>query len=351
MPLSPPRGAATSPSSGRTRPRVLLLHDEYACESRIDTSDVLAEAAHLAAALDALGYEPVIQAVGLDLAALADTIASAAPVAVFNLVESLAGRAQLIHFVPSLLETSGTPYTGCPSSAQYFTSNKLLAKRQLRAAVIPTPEVWAPQLTESGPWIVKSVWEHASLGIDDSSVVARGSDVPAALQRRRGEFGGEWFAERFIGGRELNVALIAEPSGVRPLPIAEILFEEFPPDKPRIVGYAAKWQDESFEYRHTPRTFAVEPALARRATDAALACWRLFALQGYARVDFRVDSNGGLWVLEVNANPCLSPDAGFAAALQEGGIRFADAVSWLLEDALHRAGGSSAAARDHVQYP
>jgi len=65
--------------------------------------------------------------------------------------------------------------------------------------------------------------------------------------------------------------------------------------------------------------------------------WELFALDGYARVDFRVDSSGMLSVLEVNANPCLSPDAGFAAALAEAGIGFGIALGWLLEDAGRRA--------------
>ena len=54
--------------------------------------------------------------------------------------------------------------------------------------------------------------------------------------------------------------------------------------------------------------------------NLAVECWRLFDLAGYARVDFRVDSRGQPWILEINANPCLSPDAGFAAALCAGRI-------------------------------
>jgi D-alanine-D-alanine ligase len=80
----------------------------------------------------------------------------------------------------------------------------------------------------------------------------------------------------------------------------------------------------------------VEPAIAHRVGDIALACWRLFGLDGYARVDFRVDEHGDPWVLEVNANPCLSPDAGFAAALAEAGIEYRAAVAGLVDDALRR---------------
>ena len=59
-----------------------------------------------------------------------------------------------------------------------------------------------------------------------------------------------------------------------------------------------------------------------------------FDLHGYARVDFRVDGEGRPWILEVNANPCLSPDAGFAAALARADIPFHDAVARILDDAL-----------------
>ena len=62
-------------------------------------------------------------------------------------------------------------------------------------------------------------------------------------------------------------------------------------------------------------------------------CWNLFGLRGYARVDFRLDHQGQPWVLEVNANPCLSPNAGFAAALEAAEIPFADALHRIMNDA------------------
>jgi D-alanine-D-alanine ligase len=243
-----------------------------------------------------------------------------------------------VHVVPALLEALGIPFTGCSAHAVGTTSNKVAAKRQLLLADIATPAVLgAGGAAGDGPWIVKSVFEHASLGITDSSVV-RGADVAArVMAARRAELGGDWFAERFVPGRELNVALVAAPDGPRVLPVAELRFEGFPPDKPAIVGYAAKWDSASFEYRHTVRSFAVEPDLAARAARLARACWELFGLDGYARVDFRVDESGMPFVLEVNANPCLSPDAGFAAALDAAGIGFGDALGWLIADALRRA--------------
>ena len=66
----------------------------------------------------------------------------------------------------------------------------------------------------------------------------------------------------------------------------------------------------------------------------ALECWRLFGLQGYVRVDFRVDQAGQPWILEINTNPCLSPDAGYAAALAEAGLDYDDAIRRIVERAV-----------------
>jgi D-alanine-D-alanine ligase len=316
---------------------IVLVHDAAAGGGRADASDVLAEAEHVASALERLGYATATWPVSLDLAALERSLARLEPHAVFNLMESIGGRGELIHLVPSLLESLGVPFTGCSADAQRLTSNKLLAKRQLARAGLPAPAEWTDGTPPAGAWIVKSVWEHASIGIDDASVVEPAA-VPAALAARRARYGGRWFAERYIDGREINVGVVATPAGPTVLPAAQIEFEAYPQGKPRIVGYAAKWHAESFEYRHTPRRFGVEPALAARTRELALECWRIFALDGYARVDFRVDAAGAPWVLEVNANPCLSPDAGFAAMLEAAGIDYAAAIGWLIEDARRRAG-------------
>ena len=57
-------------------------------------------------------------------------------------------------------------------------------------------------------------------------------------------------------------------------------------------------------------------------------------LRGWARVDFRVDGSGRPCILEVNANPCLSPDAGFAAGLERAGIAYPDAIARIVGSAI-----------------
>jgi D-alanine-D-alanine ligase len=317
--------------------KIVLLHDARAAEGRPDESDTLVEARAIATELGALGFTTITLPVGLDVGALLRALEQLEPYAVVNLVESLEGRGQLVHVVPALLETLGIAFTGCSAHALGTTSHKLVAKEVMRRAGVPTPAMFERGAGDAGQWIVKSVFEHSSLGIDDGSVVVGEDAVERLLDARSAELGGRWFAERFVPGRELNAGLIATGDGPRLLPVAEICFEGFPAAKPAIVGYAAKWDVESFEYRNTVRRFGVEPSLVAECERLAIECWQLFGLTGYARVDFRVDARGALWVLEVNANPCLSPDAGFAAALAAAGIGYRDAIAWLVADARARA--------------
>jgi D-alanine-D-alanine ligase len=157
------------------------------------------------------------------------------------------------------------------------------------------------------------------------------------LQDRAPALGGACFAEAYVAGREFNLSILEEADGPRVLPPAEIIFAEFEPEKPHIVDYRAKWDPDSFEYHHTPRRFAfdgADQALVGQLTALALACWRVFDLKGYARVDFRVDRCGRPWILEVNANPCLSPDAGFAAAVRQAGLTYGQALQYIIDAAL-----------------
>ena len=185
---------------------------------------------------------------------------------------------------------------------------------------------------------MKSVCEHASLGIDDSSVVAARERRADVLDARRAEFGGDWFAERFVPGRELNVARHrgagrAARAARRRDPLRGLSCEQA-----AIVGYAAKWDADSFEYRNTVRSFGVEPELAARAARLALACWELFALDGYARVDFRVDAQRHARTCSRSTPiPACRPMPGSRRRSQQAGIGYGDAIGWLIADARRRA--------------
>ena len=126
-------------------------------------------------------------------------------------------------------------------------------------------------------------------------MVADFRDVPARVAEQGARRKFSWFAEQFIDGREITVALI---DGPQVLPIPEIEFVDCPTDKPRIVGYAAKWQEDSFECRNTVRRFVdpvKEAALCAELARVSLRCRDIFQLRGYARVGgvARVNPRGG----------------------------------------------------------
>ncbi|MBX3375625.1 MAG: hypothetical protein KF678_01315 [Phycisphaeraceae bacterium] len=320
--------------------RVVLFHDEVRPGAPADEQDVLVQMDAIAAALADIGHESCRIPCTLNLEAVANSLRDAKPHLVFNLVESIDGQGRLIHLGPSLLESLRLPFTGCSAAAMVATSCKPLSKLVLQGARIDTPDWHVLDSLSSntavvpGRYILKSSWEHASRGLDDASIVniTKPDQLAAALKARLPMLAGDGFAEAYIDGREFNLSILAGEV----LPPAEIVFDGFDPAKPRIVDYAAKWDAASPEYTGTPRRFefpSADRALLDDLRSVALKCWHCFGLRGYARVDFRVDGEGRPWVLEVNANPCLSPDAGFAAAVAQAGCEYREAIRRIVEDA------------------
>ena len=328
------------------KPRAVILHGASA--DRPDEADTIIQANMVADALRRMGWTSEIIAVGLDLSKLERRL-TPRPGIVFNLVESLSGDGRLVHLVPAVLEHLGIAFTGAPAAAHFTTTNKPIAKRLLRGARLATPDWIDPggeNLTgrSNGRMIIKAASEDASLGIDSGSVVPAGQ-VHSEIARRAATYGGEWFAEHFIDGREFNVGILADETGLQVLPIAEILFVDYPADRPRIVDYEAKWIEDSFAYSHTPRRFdlpVADAGLLGELGRLAISAFNLFGLKGYGRVDFRVDKAGRPWILEVNANPCLAPDAGFAAAAAEAGLAADDVIERIISSTIRKEASAAA---------
>ena len=324
--------------------KVVILHSDVAPDAAEDELDCLQQADAIAQALRILNYEPSLLPFGLDLNKTIIKLKSLKPLAVFNIVETLDSGGSLIYFAPAILDILRIPYTGCGTQAVFQTSNKLLAKKIMRNADISTPDwieqdSFGSQNDNAKTYLIKSSWEHASIGLDEDSLISYTSNakILREMNRLKEKLGGSCYAEAYIDGREFNVALISGKAGVIVLPIAEMLFMDYAPDKLKIVDYKAKWDADSFEYNNTIRKFDFlkeDANIISSLREIALRCWDLFSLRGYARVDFRVDNNGKPWVLEINSNPCLSRDAGFAAALQQAKIKYHEAIGLIINNAM-----------------
>ncbi len=340
--------------------KAAILHAAIADDARPDELDTLIQVEAVHAALLDLGHQVATVPFSLDLEAARKALRDQAPDFVFNLVESVETAGRLLHLAPALLEFLGIPYTGSGSESLFVTSNKVLAKELLRAHAVPTAHWYTlADLATDGPvpqgaYIIKSIWEHASVGLDEDAVVVtdrREALRAACVEKGRGP-AGECFAEAFVGGREFNIALLADEAGPQALPTSEILFQDYAEDKWKVVGYRAKWHEDSFEYTHTPRRFDFPPEdqpLLDALADIARRCWRIFGVSGYARVDFRLDAAGAPHVLEINANPCLTPDAGYAATVARAGLRYADAIARIVADV--RRAARPLAGKPHVEPP
>lgn len=266
---------------------------------------------------------------------------------VVNLAESWAGRARNEAGIAWMLELAGRPFTGATPRALALCLEKPLTRALLGAAGVPVPRGFvmehegAPLEGElAGAWIVKPAAQDASHGIDGSSVVTSEVALRARVAALIARGLGPALVERFVEGRELNVSIV-ELDGAPPraLPIAEIDFGAFPPGVPKILTFAAKWDEASEEYRGSTSRAASDlaPALRAEIERVALAAWGVLGLRDYGRVDLRVDPAGSPYVIDVNPNPDLSRGAGLCLAAERAGIAYEALIEGLLRGAARRA--------------
>ncbi len=266
---------------------------------------------------------------------------------VFNLIEGFWTNPEQATLVPAVVRGFGKGCTGNDTPGLLLSLDKWQSKALLAAAGIPTPQGLIVPVGESiptrdlfeGPYIVKPIQSDASEGIDKTSIVqGRGKALRLVVQRIHDQLAQPALIEQYIEGRELNISVIHRQGEAQVLPLAEIDFSAFEEGRPRIVGYEAKWLEDTFEYQHTPRVIPapLPKRVAERVRELAAASCRALSCFDYCRVDFRLDKANRPYVLEVNANPDISPDAGLAAAIQAAGISYPAFVKLTIDNAVRR---------------
>jgi D-alanine-D-alanine ligase len=264
------------------------------------------------------------------------------PDALINLVEGYYGRPQWESNVAGIFELLGLTFTGNPPKAMALCQDKFKAKAILKAAGLPTAPA---QIMYDGtealelrfPLIVKPNSEDASLGIYPDSVVRDEESLRRQVRRCLDNYRQPVLVEAFIDGREFNVSVM-ENGAVVPLPVSEIDFSAMPKDMPRILGYEAKWFEDNPLYQKTPPVCPapIDEELRARLQSLSAAAFRTMSCRDYARVDFRMDGKGRPFILEVNPNPDISTNAGFARALKAAGIDYAAFWGTMVKNALER---------------
>jgi D-alanine-D-alanine ligase len=308
------------------------------------SADIMTQVEAIEEALEDLGHRPVRIPFTREVSAFIEGMKESGAGMALNLCETVDEDPCFAGHPAALFELLDIPFSGSPAVALMLTTDKLTTKQLLRAQGISTPAYLMydgrRDLDLHGlrfPVILKPRFQDASIGIEQESIFVDELSLRKGIKGLFDRFG-PLLAEEYIGGREFNVSLFGYPSP-RALPIAEIDFSTLPEGLFPIVGYRAKWDVSSIEYQHTPRIFpqGLSSSLRQGIERIALECFHLFMLRDYGRIDMKVDDGGRIYVLEVNANPCLSPDAGFAAAAQEAGIAYVDIVKTLVEFVEKRA--------------
>jgi D-alanine-D-alanine ligase len=270
------------------------------------------------------GHEVRVLGVHDDLAGIRPTAGFFEPHIVFNLMEAFAGVTTFDQNVVSYLELLRLRYTGCNPRGLILARDKALSKKLLAYHRIPVPDFTVvryghkPVLSKKlhFPLIVKSLFYEASAGISQASVVENAEQLARRVQFIHESLGTAAIVEQFIDGRELYVGVLGNER-LDVFPVWEMSFAQMPDNRWRIATERVKWSTQ-YQKKHGIMTNAAK--LDATATDAiqriAKRAYRALDLNGYARIDLRMDDEGRAYVLEANPNPNLAYGEDFAESAE-----------------------------------
>jgi D-alanine-D-alanine ligase len=297
--------------------------------------------------LRAAGHEVRPLGVEDELKPIRDEIESWKPDVVFNLLEQFHGEAVYDQNVASYLELLRVPYTGCNPRGLVLARGKDLSKKLLIYHRIPLPAfaVFPPRRKVRRPprlgfpLIVKSLNEDASYGISQASVVDSDEKLAERVTFIHERIGTAAIAEHYIEGRELYVGVLGNER-LRVLPIWELEFGSLPQGARAIATEKAKHNLE-YQQRHdivVGPAKDLAPQLVASIERAAKRIYRTLELDGYARIDFRLSSDGIPYYIEANPNPEIARVEEFASAALHAGIEYPELIQRILALGISRAG-------------
>jgi D-alanine-D-alanine ligase len=313
-----------------------------------DVSSVEASARALQAALRESGYTVgLVGMKGLDVFDVLAKLRADKPDLVFNLCESMAGKPKNEPTFVGLLDLFEIPYTGADLLGLASCLYKHRAKDILIGRGIATPPfrvLEADTLDDPSldaldyPWFLKLVHEDASVGITEENHVGSAAALRLRARTMIEQYEQPVLAERYVEGREINVTLIGNGAELRMLPLHEIDFAAMPSDRPRIVSYAAKWDETHVDFAGTKPVPLIDasPAMIEAVERIARGAWAALGLRDYGRVDLRVDAAGKPWVIDVNPNCDISPDAGVARSAKVAGMPYRELIDLIAMVAWRR---------------
>lgn len=305
--------------------KVAVLMGGWSAEREVS----LTSGAGIAAACARLGHEVTSIDMGRDVAA---RLVEAAPDVVFNALHGTPGEDGSVQ---GLLDLMGLKYTHSGLRASAIAIDKVLTKSVLVPLGIRMP---GGQVVDSAslhdadplprPYVLKPVNEGSSVGV---AIVTDTSNYGNPIAH---DAEGPWrhfaqlLAEPFIAGRELTVAVLDGPEGIWPLAVTELNPTQ------GFYDYDAKYTDGLTEH-HCPADLPADVEAA--ALDMAARAHAALGCRGASRSDFRYDpaqGQAGLYLLEVNTQPGMTPLSLVPEQAKYRGIAYDDLVARILASAL-----------------
>jgi D-alanine-D-alanine ligase len=311
----------------------------YACKTEYDVFTTLRRNGH---ELRGLGVQD-------DLTPLREAIVDWKPDIVFNLLDQFHGETLYCHNVASFLELMRAPYTGCNPRGLMLSQGKDLSKKLLKFHRLPTPAFAVFPMRRAirrprrlgFPLIVKSVTEDASLGISQASVVDSDEKLAERVAFIHERVGTAAIVEQYIEGREIYVGVLGNER-LTVLPIWELQFTNLPNGALPIATERAK---HNIDYQKRlgvmqgPADDLPAP-LQTKIRDMVKRICRILEIDGYARIDLRLSTDGVPYFIEANANPEIAESEEFAQSAAHDGLAYPDLLNRIVMLGLRRAGAA-----------
>ncbi|QTX32722.1 D-alanine--D-alanine ligase [Aminithiophilus ramosus] len=326
--------------------RKILVASAVEATSRPDVVDVLRCRLSVMESLNRLGFPclpfDIARSEATDGASLNLRLEEADPLCLFNLFEGFSDAPAQESAFAALLEERALPFTGNGSETLALCLDKERTRRRLADRGLPVPQGRSVEigdlstlpslLTFDAPFFLKPRCEDGSVGIDGTSLVTEEKALAGALAAKLKRFPEGVVVEEFLPGREFAVAFLGNDpyDGLPPSVIDYGRYGHLPP----YLAYEAKWDEEAPDYAIMPESCRDDDSQLPSALALAREAGRALGCRGFFRVDLREGRDGRLRIIDVNPNPDLNVDSGFARQAGRAGLTYDDIIARLVFLAL-----------------
>ena len=257
------------------------------------------------------------------------------PDIIFSVAEGYAGPGREA-FYPALYDQLGFKYTGPDVNNLFIFQNKYLTKKlaQMSGVLVPGGYIVSEMTSRSEinnkikyPLIVKPNCEGSSMGILPTSIVGNQTELLKQLKLFFKEYNKVAIIEEFVEGVDVSMIYV---DGLGALGPAVVNY----PEK-EMYDWSLKTTDDSLVSITQGRMLSKK--LRNQLADIVTKLAKVFDIKSYAKIDFRIDKKGNIYLLEINGQVSLHPQGEFVIAAEMGGYSFEKVVLHILHHSMKKA--------------